>query len=530
MLFTSYGFLLFIAILLGLCIICPGKHRWKLLLVASMVFYALSGLRYLVYIAVTILSSYGTGLIIGNLHLKQEQHFSAGGDTLTRDDKKVYRAANKSARLRWLVLCLLFNLGILATVKYADFAILNINVFIDIFGGEDLAFFRFALPLGISFYTFQTMGYVVDVYRGAVSVERNPFKLALFTSFFPQLIQGPISRFGDLSATLFSSHRISAKELSFGLQRVVLGFFKKLVIADRLMIALRMISSNPDEYHGVFVLYAALLFAVAMYADFTGGIDITIGIAEAMGIKIKENFNRPFYAVSVADFWRRWHITMGTWFRDYMYYPMLTSRPMTKLSKLTRKLLGDGIGKRLPIYITTITIWFTIGLWHDASWNFVLWGLFNGMIIIISEEFSPLYEKFHGKFNKLGNLAIYRAFQIVRTFCLVSMIRILYIYEDVGTYFRAIGSLFTDMRAERLFTDDLMHLGLSVADYIVAFVAVALLIIMGQLGKDTDIRESLSQRPRLVRYVIVLLLVFSTIIFGAYGIGYDAAQFIYNQF
>jgi len=489
----------------------------------------MSGLRYLIYIAVTILSSYGVGFLIANLHQKQEQYLIAHNETLTRDDKKLYKAKNKSARMGWLVLCLLSNLGILATLKYADFAILNINVFIEMFGGEDITFFRFVLPLGISFYTFQTMGYVVDVYRGAATVEKNPFKLALFTSFFPQVIQGPISRFSDLSQTLFSPHRITAKEITFGLQRVVLGFFKKLVIADRLMIALRVISLNPDEYHGVFVLYAALLFAVALYADFTGGIDITIGIAEALGVKIKENFNRPFYATSIADFWRRWHITMGTWFRDYMYYPLLTSRPMTKLSKFTRKVLGAGFGKRIPIYITTITVWLTIGLWHGATWNFVLWGLFNGLIIIISEEFTPLYDKFHGAV-KIGHTACYHAFRIVRTFCLLGLIRILYIYQDVGTYFRAIGTLFTDFQAERIMAGDLMQLGLTMADYIVAFIGVVVLIIIGQAGKNTDIRETLLNRPRLVRYLIVLILVFTTVIFGVYGVGYDAAQFIYNQF
>jgi len=529
MLFTSYGFLLFIAILLGLCIVCPGKHRWKLLLIASLFFYAMSGLRYLIYIAVTILSSYGTAQIIGNFHIKQEQYFAANSETLSRDDKKQYRAKNKAARMRWLVLCLLFNLGILATVKYADFAILNINVFIEMFGGEDIAFFRFALPLGISFYTFQTMGYVVDVYRGAVPAEKNPLRLALFTSFFPQVIQGPISRFDDLSQTLFSDHKITANEITFGLQRVVLGFFKKLVIADRLMIALRVISSNPDEYHGVFVIYAALLFAIALYADFTGGIDITIGIAEALGVKIKENFNRPFYATSIADFWRRWHITMGTWFRDYMYYPLLTSKPMTKLSKVTRKAIGDGFGKRLPIYITTITIWITIGLWHGSSWNFVLWGLFNGFIIIISEELSPIYEKFHDKV-KIGQTVAYHAFKIIRTFCLLGLIRILYIYSDVGTYFRAIGTLLTDLQLNKIAEGDLMHLGLTLADYIIAATGVVFLIIIGQIGKTTDIREILQNRPKLLRYLIVLVLVFATLIFGTYGTGYDAAQFIYNQF
>ena len=529
MLFTSYGFLLFIACLLGLCIICPGKHRWKLLLAASFLFYAMSGLFYLIYITITIISAYSATAFISRQNIKQEDYFTKNAETISPADKKSYKSKTAAKNKTILVLCLLLNLGILGTLKYADFAILNINVFMEMFGGEDIAFFRFALPLGISFYTFQTMGYVVDVYRGAVSAEKNPFRLALFTSFFPHLVQGPISRFGDISESLFSMHRLSAKELSYGLQRAVLGFFKKLVIADRLIIAINIISSNPDDYHGIFVVYAALLFAIALYADFTGGIDITIGIAEALGVKLKENFNRPFYATSIADFWRRWHITMGTWFRDYMYYPLLTCKPMTKLSKLTRKIFGTGFGKRLPIYITTITVWLTIGLWHGATWNFVLWGLFNGFIIMISQELTPLYEKFHERF-KIGQTSIYYAWQILRTFCLLSLIRILYIYRDVGTYFRAIGTLFTDIQLRRLLSGDLLQLGLSIYDYIVTFSAVLLLIFIGQISKETDIRDTLQNRPRLVRYMIILIMVFSTIIFGIYGTGYNAAQFIYNQF
>jgi len=504
MLFTSYSFLLFIAVLIGLCIVCPGKHRWKILLVASLFFYAMTGLRYLIYIGTTIVSAYGAGILLD-------------------------KTPEKSKRLRWLVLCLLLNLGILTALKYTNFAILNINVFIDILGGESLAFFKFALPLGISFYTFQTVGYVVDVYRGVVKAEKNPFKLALFTSFFPQVIQGPISRFGDLSQTLFSTHRISANEISFGLQRVVLGFFKKLVIADRLMIAIGILSSNPDEYNGIFVLLTALFFTVALYADFTGGIDITIGVAEALGVKITENFNRPFYAVSTAEYWRRWHITMGTWFRDYMYYPLLRSKLMKKFSKSASKIFGKQSGRHLPVYLTLIIVWFTTGLWHGASWNFIIWGLFNGLIIIFSEICSPLYAGFHNAF-KIGQTSAYRAFKVARTFCLMSIITSIFTYESAGTYFRSLGTVFMDFGAGRLFSGELLKLGLTFADYIIVLASVFLLIIIGQLGKTADIRKILSNRPKLVRYLIVLVLVFSTIIFGVYGTGYDAAQFIYNQF
>ena len=530
MLFTSYGFLLFLAVVLVVCLVCPGKHRWKALLAASLVFYGMSGLRYLAYISATIVTTYFCARMIGRLHRRQEEYLTAEGSAIDKEEKKLYKAGNRSARVKWVAVCLLFNFGVLAVIKYTDFAIGNINMLLRLTGGKgEIAFFRFALPMGISFYTFQTMGYIIDVFRGKHPAERNLLKLALFASFFPQVVQGPISRFGDLSETLFSECAISAREVSGGLQRVLLGFFKKLVIADRLIIAVRAITDSPGEYQGAFVLAASLLYAVTLYADFTGGIDITIGIAEALGIRVKENFNRPFYAVSTADYWRRWHITMGTWFRDYMFYPISVSKPMLKLSRRTRAALGEGFGKRVPVYMSTIVVWFATGVWHGANWNFVVWGLLNGFVLIVSEECAPLYRKFHDTFG-IGKKPVYRAFQVVRTFCLMSLIRTLDIYDGVAATFRMVGKAFLRPDIRGFVSGGLTRLGLSAADYAVAFSGVALLIVIGQLQKSEDIRELLARRPAPVRYCVYMVLIFSIVVFGVYGVGYDAKQFIYNRF
>ena len=530
MLFTSYGFLLFLAIVFAVCRLCPGKHRWKALLIASLVFYGLSGLRYLAYIIATILSTYASGLLLDCLRRKQEDYLLAQGDSLTKEEKKKYKAANKKSRMKWVAACLVFNFGILAVIKYADFAILNVNMILRLAGGRgELTFFRFMLPLGISFYTFQTMSYIIDVYRGKHPAERNVFRLALFTSFFPQVIQGPISRFSDLSETLFSGKKITSQETSDGVARILLGFFKKLVIADRLIIAVKAIVSSPGEYQGAYVIAASLLYAVTLYADFTGGIDITIGIAGVLGVKIKENFNRPFYAITTADYWRRWHITMGTWFRDYLFYPISVSKPMLKLSKRARSGLGDNLGKRVPVYLSTIIVWFATGVWHGASWNFVVWGLLNGAVLIISEEFSPLYKKFHQKF-KFGQTAGYRAFQIVRTFCLMSIIRTLDIYDGVGTTFKMLGTALTGLSLRQFVTGGLTQLGLSWADYLVALLSVALLIVIGSVRNSGKTRAIPRRGAAALRYCFYLGLFFAIIVFGVYGVGYDASQFIYNQF
>ena len=529
MLFTSYGFLLFLAAVLVVGLVCPGRHRWKLLLVASLVFYGCSGLRYLAYIIFTIISTYVCALMIDKLHRKQELFLSENKGSLSKDEKRLFKAANRSARAKWAALCLVLNLGILAVVKYSGFAIFNINLLLKSAGGGEIAFFRFALPMGISFYTFQTMGYVIDVFRGKYPAEKNLFRLALFASFFPQVVQGPISRFDDLSETLFSGRRISAKEVSFGLQRVLLGFFKKLVIADRLLVAVKVITSSPGEYQGAYALAASLLYAVTLYADFTGGIDITIGIAEALGIKIKENFDRPFYAVSTADYWRRWHTSMGTWFRDYVFYPISVSKPILRLSKKTRSALGQGFGKRVPVYLSTLVVWFATGVWHGASWNFVVWGILNGFILIASEELTPLYGRFHRVFG-FGEKHVYKAFRIVRTFCLMSLVRTLDIYDSVGTTFKMMWSAVTHLDLRGFLSGGLLRIGLSAADYIAAFSGVAVLVVLGRVGKNGDFRGALASRSAPFRYCVLLGLVFATIVFGVYGVGYDAKQFIYNRF
>ena len=524
MLFTTYGFLAFMAALIPAYYLCPKGHRWKLLLAASAVFYAFSGAANLIFIAATAVSSYAAARAMDSLHAAQSDFLKNGN--CSREEKKLYRAANKSKRLRWLAACLTLNFGALAVLKYADFAFSGFNSLFR--PSTEFAGFGFLLPFGISFYTFQTMGYVIDVYRGKYAAERSPFKLALFTSFFPQLIQGPISRFDDLKKTLYNQNAFDAKNLSYGLQRVLFGLFKKLVIADRLLIAIRTVTADPETYGGLYALMGVTLYAAALYADFTGGIDIAIGAAETLGIRISENFNSPFYSKSITEYWRRWHITLGAWFRDYMFYPISVCGPMLRLTRKARASIGDGFGRRVTVYIATMAVWFTTGLWHGARLNFILWGVINGAVIIASQECEPLYARFHGRF-KLKDTPVYGAFEVVRTFCLMSFIRSLDIYADAGTTFRALGSIFTRFIPEGFTISGLTALGLSAADYAVAAAAIALLIVLGRARARGGIRDILARHAAL-RYAAVLAMALCVIIFGIYGAGYDAKQFIYGQF
>jgi alginate O-acetyltransferase complex protein AlgI len=530
MLFTSYRFILFLILLVFIYYIIPKKHQWKLLLAASYLFYSYAGIKYLVYILATTLSTYAISRRLDRLQMIQSDYLKEKREELSREERKAYKASMKSRQRKWLVLCLVFNFGILAVLKYGDFTISNINSVLDLFHtGRQLSLIGFALPLGISFYTFQTMGYLIDVCREKYPYEKNVFKLALFISFFPQLIQGPINRFDDLKETLFSEHPYEMKTISFGLQRILWGFFKKLVIADRLLTGVNTIVHNPVEYQGIYVLVGMFFYAITLYADFTGGIDIAIGVSEVMGIRLKENFERPYFSKSIAEYWRRWHISLGTWFKEYMFYPISVSKSMLNLSKYCKKHLGEWIGKRISIYIASIVVWFTTGIWHGAAWNFIVWGLLNCLVILVSQECTPLYAKFHEKFH-VGHTFWYRLFQVGRTFWLMSFLRTFDCYRDVSTTFHMYGTIVTKFNMAELFQGGLMKLGLSISDYAVLIFSVSLLLTASLLGRSGSVREKLSSRPVLLRYAAYFITFLAILLLGAYGVGYDSSQFIYSQF
>lgn len=527
MLFTSYGFIAFIAILFILYYLIPKRFQWLLLLCADVVFYACAGWQGLCFMAVTVLVSWAsTNLMGASLRRQKETLSSPEGKALPREERRAIKKAAEKYRKRIFVLALLCDLGILAALKYTNFLIGNVNAIT----GASLASVDWVLPLGISFYTFQTVSYVIDVYWEKIPAERNPLKVALFTSFFPLLIQGPISRFGDLSETLFSEHKADYKQISFGLQRILWGYFKKLVIADRLLIAVTAVCGDPAGYDGAYVLAGALLYAAELYADFTGGIDITIGIAQVLGIRVKENFVRPYFSRNIAEYWRRWHISMGTWFKDYIFYPLSVAPWLLKLSKNARVKISDGFGRKLSVYVSTIVTWFLTGLWHGAAWNFVVWGLLNAVFILAAEEFKPVSLRFREKHARLVSGFGYRVFETLRTFLLLCSFRILDCYRDVEVSFKAFFSVFTGGRWGELFSGGLLGLGLTPADFAVCGVGVALMFAVSCVQeKFGEVRELLWKRKAMA-YIAFSLLAIIILVFGAYGVGYDSSQFIYNQF
>lgn len=525
--FTSYGFILFLALIFAAYFLAPKKWQWVTLLVGSYIFYAFAGVECLVFIGFTTLFSYVISRLMERALNRENDYVSANRDTLSKEERKAYRARSKKKRFHILLWGLVLNFGILAVLKYTGFALYNVNSVLGAFGKEKIAIPSLLLPMGISFYTFQTMGYLIDVYRAKVSPERNIAKFALFVSFFPQLVQGPISRFSELGAQLTAPHSFCAKSFTFGLQRILWGYFKKLVIADRILVAMTTMLDTPAEYDGAYVLLLVIIYSVQIYADFTGGIDITIGIAEAMGIKLTENFDHPFSSRSTKEYWRRWHITMGSWFRDYIFMPISVTRPMMKLNKALSGKIGRVAASKTVAYLASGVTWFATGLWHGAAWNFIVWGMLNCLVIMVSESFEPLYKKFHDRFPRLTASAVYGKFMCVRTFLIMGIIRSLDCYADVGLTFRLWGSMLTFKGIGNILTGGIMELGLGVADWMIVLIGIAIMYAVSKMSAKGSVRERLYSRP-VLSAVLCGVMFIAVIMLGVYGFGYDASGFIYG--
>ena len=357
MAFTSMQFVMFLVLAVAVYYLTPKRYRWVTLLVVNYVFYYFAGVKYFVYLFATTISTYIATTKLGNMAAENKAAYNAVKAELDRDAKKAWKADFTKKKRRVLVPTLVFNFGILAVLKYSGFVSENLNaLFAKISAPVELPVFHFLLPLGISFYTFQTMGYLIDVYREKVAPEKNIGKLALFISFFPTIVQGPIGRFQHLSKQLFEGNDFSYERTKFGVQLMLWGAFKKLVIADRASVLVDNVFGFPDTFGGTYVAVAALVYCIQLYGDFSGGIDIATGAAQIFGVDLEKNFERPYLATSIPDFWRRWHITLGAWFRDYVFYPLSLSKFFTKVGKKGRQVLGNYIGKMLPVLIPQFII------------------------------------------------------------------------------------------------------------------------------------------------------------------------------
>lgn len=525
----SIRFLLLIVVLVVGYFLIPKRFQWYLLLAVSMVFYCMSGVRQVIYILITATSTYFAAAYIQKTAVRQKAYLKEHKD-LSKEEKSAYKQKNQKKRRTVLVLMLVLNFGLLCFFKYIHFFVAQVNAVITAFGGGRFADpFHLLVPLGISFYTFQATGYVLDVYWNKCTAERNYLKVLLFTSFFPQITQGPISNFNQLSGELFRAHSFLYRNFSWGCQRLLWGFFKKMVIANILAAYVQNVFVNYSAYAGITVLIGAFMYSAQIYADFSGYMDIMCGLCEILGIRLTENFDRPYFSKSIAEYWRRWHISLGAWFKNYIYYPVAMAKWNQRLGKAAKARLGKAFGNYLPASVALVLVWLTTGMWHGASWSYIAWGGVNGLFIIFSLWMEHIYDAWKARLRIKESAWLWRAFQTLRTFVLVTFIKVL---PEVGTLSDGLGlwkRIFTNHTLPRSFHGLLPFVSDQRAFFAMLF-GVGLLFITSLLQRKQPVREWLEKHiPYLVRIVIFALLFLATVFFGIPASG-NAGGFMYAQF
>lgn len=496
MLFNSIHFLIFFPLVTLIYFMLPDKIKWVWLLVASYYFYMSWNPLYAILIALSTIITYLSGLLIDKAN--------------KLDDK------TKSRKLKrlWVALSFISNLAILFFFKYYYFSLDNINRILGALNIEILTpTFDVLLPVGISFYTFQALSYTMDVYRQEIYAEKNIGKYALFVSFFPQLVAGPIERSKNLLTQVNKPHYFDFERVKNGLLLMLWGFFQKLVIADRAAILVNQVFNNHTEYSGFEIAVAVLFFAFQIYCDFCGYSDIAIGAAQVLGFELMDNFKQPYFATSIQDFWRRWHISLSSWFKDYLYIP-----------------LGGGRCSKIKKYRNVMIVFLVSGLWHGASWNFIIWGGLHGLYQIIGAVTKPAKNKLISLFNIKTNTFSMKLGKIISTFLLVSIAWIFFRANGTKAALEMIVQMFGNFNPWIFINGGIYKLGLEEADISLLIFSIGILLFVNFLQTRISIRQKLAQQNSVFRFIVYFAALFFVIIYGVYGPGFNSSDFIYFQF
>ncbi len=430
--------------------IVPKKAKPYTLLIISIAFYISLGWQPLIFIVFSSITTYIAGILLEN-----------------KENKTIKRVI--------LAITVILNGLILVILKNQIF-VKNIIV-----------------PMGISYYTFQVISYIADIYKKKYEAQKNLAKYFLYTMYFPYLSIGPINRYNDITPTLYETDKkFNGSQAFYGLLRILFGIFKKLVVANRIQILIATITGDTNTYQGAFALFAMLLYSIELYCDFSGGIDVVIGFSKILQIKIMENFNNPYISENIQEFWRRWHISLSNWFRDYVYIP-----------------LGGSRCGNLRTNINVLIVFVLSGLWHGTQ--YVLWGLLHGIFLLLGKVVKTPW--------KIVNRVI--------TFLIVSILWAFFIWPNTVQACQMIASVFTQFNYQALI-QSIGSLGLSLANYIVLIIAT--IMVFTYEGKKKVINEKIKNKEPEIKLILTISAILIILVFGVYGIGFDASQFIYNKF
>lgn len=494
MLFNSLHFMIFFPIVILGYFCLSHKYRWMWLLAASIYFYMSWNPKFIILIMTTVIITFFSGIGIAKA---------------TKNDNIVLKKM-------WLIISLVSNLSILFFFKYFDFAIASINKVLDMVDIRLLnPEFDIMLPVGISFYTFQALSYTIDVYRNKnYKIEKNLARYALFVTFFPQLVAGPIERSENLLAQFYEKHVFDYQRVKNGLLLMLWGLFQKIVIADRAAIIVNQVYNNIAGYTGFEVIVATALFAVQIYCDFCGYSDIAIGASRVMGFNLMTNFRQPYFSRTIKEFWHRWHISLSTWFRDYVYIPLGGSR-CTQIKK----------------YRNLLITFLLSGLWHGADWTYVIWGGIHGMYQIIGDVLLPVRKKVRIIMRIDENSYSYRWFQMAFTFVLVDFAWIFFRAANIREAFSVLGQIVAEFNVEIFWNGELYALGLEQGEFLLLIIAICVLWGVSVLRCRVSLLTELSNQPFVFRWMFYFIAVYSILfVLLIQGFGFPAQEFIYFQF
>jgi Predicted membrane protein involved in D-alanine export len=494
MLFNSLHFLVFFPIVAISYFLLPHRIRWVWLLVASYYFYMSWNPRYAILMAISTLITYLSGIFI-----------SRTNEQKNKENKKKL----------WVALSFISNLSILFFFKYFGFAVYSASAVLGIFGIKIVEpAFDVLLPVGISFYTFQALGYTMDVYRGDINAEKNFFKYALFVSFFPQLVAGPIERSNNLLTQVNERHYFDIDRAKDGILLMLWGLFQKIVIADRAAIIVNMVFDSYQNYSGVAIVTSVILFAIQIYCDFSGYTNVARGAAEIMGFRLMDNFRQPYFAMSIQDFWRRWHISLSTWFRDYLYIP-----------------LGGNRTSKFRKYCNIFITFLASGLWHGASWNFVVWGGLHGVYQICGETMKPAKSKIYDKLRIKTDVFSFKLSKILVTFSLVVFAWIFFRANGAREAVSIISQIIKG-NPNAINTTLWEHAGLTIGELLFLVFNILILFVVDLLHEfgKISIRNFVNEQNLFFRWVVYIGAILLVAVTAIYYSGLTSQQFIYFQF
>lgn len=498
MLFNSLDFLIFFPIVVLVYFIIPVRAQYLWLLAASYYFYMCWNAKYALLILASTAVTYVSGLLI---------------ERIKQIDKE--NAWKSKSKKYVLVSSFVLNLGILFYFKYCNFAILTLcRIFAGVHIELNIPTVDIILPVGISFYIFQALGYTMDVYRGEIYAERNFFKYALFVSFFPQLVAGPIERSQNLLKQLATPKKFIFENAREGFLLMLWGFFLKIVLADRIAIFVDTVYGDWKTFSGFYLILATIFFAVQIYCDFSGYSTIAMGAAKILGVTLMENFNAPYLSTSVAGFWRKWHVSLTSWFKDYLYIP-----------------LGGGRKGKLRKYANKMIVFLISGLWHGAQFSFVAWGGINGLYQIIGEALQPLRNRvvtfFHLHRESLGH----KLMQMLGTFILIDISWVFFRANRFREAFGILKSMITAVNPWIFFDGSLYNCGLDAKNFGLMIICIVILLFADVCKhKNIVIRNIIIDQDYWFRELFVVCAIGVILLFGIWGPSFDKSNFIYFQF